>query len=58
MQIITSQPNPYGNEWCAYDADTYDCDWQGEETGWVENGPVGRGKTEQEAIDDLLEMIG
>lgn len=38
------------NEWQAIDADSYD----GAEDS---NCPVGYGKTEQEAIDDLMEQI-
>jgi hypothetical protein len=33
-------------DWSAIDADTYDGD-----------GPIGRGATEQEAIDDLMEQL-
>jgi len=46
-------------DWSAIDADTYDASYEGEdETGhhW-KSGPVGRGATEQEAIDDLLAQI-
>ena len=40
----------YNGEWCAIDSDTYD--------GAPDSGhPVGVGKTEIEAIRDLLELI-
>lgn len=52
MDIRTTlQPN---NEWTAIDADTYDCDC--DQDGFFSTSPVGYGKTEQEAIDDLLEQ--
>lgn len=57
MKIETSQPNPYGSEWMAIDSDTYDVDWQGEETGYVANGPTGWGATEAEAVADLKEQL-
>ena len=44
-------PIPYrGADWSAVDCD---CD----QNGFYSNCPVGRGATEQEAIDDLLEQI-
>lgn len=52
MDIRTTlQPN---NEWTAIDADTYDCDC--DQDGFFSTSPVGDGRTEQEAIDDLLEQ--
>jgi hypothetical protein len=52
MNIKTElQPN---NEWSAIDLDTYDCDC--DQDGFFSTSPVGYGKTEQEAIDDLLEQ--
>lgn len=57
LKVQTSQPNPYGSEWSAIDSNTYDVDWEGEETGYVANGPVGWGKTEQDAIDDLVAQM-
>ncbi len=56
VKIHTDQPNPYGNEWRAVD-DNYDADWQGEEDGYVSSSPVGHGKTEAEAIADLVDQI-
>lgn len=44
-------------DWSAIDSDTYDCDWQGEETGYVSNSPIGHGESEAEAIRDLLDQI-
>lgn len=48
MNIVTSQ-NPL-LEWNAYDQDSYD----GAEDS---NSPVGSGKTEREAINDLVEKM-
>lgn len=56
VKVYTDQPNPYGNEWSAVD-DSYDADWQGEETGYVSSSPHGWGKTEAEAIADLIQQI-
>ena len=53
MDIQTTiQPNGY---WIAIDADDYDCDC--DENGFFSNSPAGYGKTEQEAIDELLAEI-
>jgi len=53
-------PIPVRNlDWSAWDDDTYDCSYEGEdETGhhWS-SSPVGHGATEQEAIDDLLSQL-
>lgn len=50
MKIQTEfQPN---REWRAIDADNYEAECDSE--GWWSKSPVGYGKTEQEAIDDLL----
>jgi len=38
--------------------DKYDWDAIDDERGWEPGEPIGRGATEQEAIDDLLEQIG
>jgi hypothetical protein len=47
---ITTSINPLG-EWTAHDSDSYDgADDAGEQ-------PVGTGKTEREAIDDLVETM-
>lgn len=44
---------PRDHDWCAYDDDTYD--------GAEDSGPlaraIGYGKTEADAIDDLLDQI-
>jgi hypothetical protein len=56
VKIHTDQPNPYGNEWTAVD-DNYDADWQGEEDGYVSSSPRGWGKTENEAIRDLIDQL-
>ena len=47
MNIKTSKVY---NQWIAYDDDTYD----GAEDG---SNELGTGKTEQEAIDELMEII-
>jgi hypothetical protein len=41
-------------DWSAVD-DNYDVDCDGD--GYFSSCPVGRGRTEQQAIDDLLEQI-
>lgn len=43
------------NEWKAIDRNTYDCDC--DQDGFFEVCPVGYGKTERDAIVDLLEQI-
>jgi hypothetical protein len=59
MKIRTSfdyPPIPYrGMDWSAIDDDTYDADC--DEDGFFSTSPIGRGATEQEAIDDLLQQI-
>jgi hypothetical protein len=53
MDIRTErQPDGY---WSAIDRDTYDCDC--DQDGFFSTSPVGHGKTEQEAIEDLLREI-
>lgn len=42
-------------DWSAVDDSRYDCDC--DQDGFFSNCPIGRGPTEQEAIDDLLEQI-
>jgi len=42
-------------DWSAIDDDTYDVDCDGD--GFFSNSPVGRGATEEAAIQDLLEQI-
>lgn len=49
-------PIPIRNfDWSAVDDSTYDCDC--DQDGFFTTCPIGRGATEQEAIDDLLEQI-
>lgn len=58
--LRTGQPNPYGREWDAIDANTYDASFEGsDEDGdhWKESGGRGWGATEQEAIEDLFDQI-
>lgn len=43
------------NDWAAVDANTYDADFDGD--SFVSTSPCGRGETEQQAIDDLLDQI-
>lgn len=53
MKIQTElQPDGY---WSAIDADNYEAESDSE--GWWSKSPVGYGKTEQEAIDDLLSEL-
>lgn len=56
VRIHTDQPNPYGNEWTAVD-DNYDAQWSGEEDGWTSSSPRGWGRTENEAIEDLMDQL-
>ena len=42
-------------DWSAVDDDTYDVDC--DQDGFFSNCPVGRGATEQEAIDDLMAQM-
>lgn len=53
MDIRASQN--FIGEWEAIDHDTYDCDC--DQDGFFSRSPIGYGKTEQEAIDDLLDQI-
>lgn len=46
MKIVTEQH--YSDEWTAVDDDTYD----------GPGSPIGYGKTDIEAIDDLMEKLG
>jgi hypothetical protein len=49
-------PIPVCNmDWSAVDDSTYDADC--DEDGFFSTCPIGRGATEQEAIDDLLAQI-
>lgn len=51
-RIHTEQTPYFANHWRAVDLDTYDA--HVEDGEWVSTSPVGEGRTEQEAIDDLL----
>lgn len=42
-------------DWSAIDEDTYDADC--DENGYFSTCPAGRGATEQEAIEDLMEQL-
>jgi hypothetical protein len=42
-------------DWSAVDDSTYDCDC--DQDGYFSTCPIGRGATEQAAIDDLLGQI-
>lgn len=42
-------------DWSAIDDDTYDCDC--DQDGFFSTSPVGYGKTEQDAIDGLLDQM-
>jgi len=53
MDIRASQN--FIGEWEAIDRDTYDCDC--DQDGYFSLSPVGHGKTEDEAIQDLLDQI-
>ena len=53
MDIVTSIN--FIGEWQAIDRSTYDCDC--DQDGYFSLSPVGTGKTEEEAIQDLLDQI-
>ena len=53
MDIRASQN--FIGEWEAIDRDTYDCDC--DQDGFFSLSPVGHGKTEEEATQDLLDQI-
>lgn len=59
MKITTSYDFPpipdRSMDWSAIDEDTYDCDC--DQDGFFSLGPIGRGRTEAEAIADLLQQI-
>lgn len=42
-------------DWSAVDDDTYDVDC--DQDGFFSRSPIGRGPTEQAAIDDLMEQL-
>ena len=49
-------PVPFRDcDWSAVDEDTYDVDC--DEDGYFSRSPIGRGRTEQEAVDDLLAQL-
>lgn len=51
---IQTGKNPDGY-WYALDRDTYDADC--DQDGFFSNSPVGYGKTEQDAINDLADQM-
>lgn len=59
MKITTSYdfaPIPDRSmDWSAIDSDTYDCDC--DQDGFFSLGPIGHGRTEAEAIADLMQQI-
>ena len=59
MKIVTTfefPPIPVRTmDWSAVDSDTFDADFDGEH--FVTKCPIGRGTTEQEAIQDLMNQI-
>ena len=59
MKIRTSfdyPPIPVRNfDWSAIDEDTYDVDC--DQDGYFSTSPVGHGRTEAEAIADLMEQL-
>jgi hypothetical protein len=42
-------------DWSAVNDDTYDCDC--DQDGFFSTSPIGHGRTEQDAINDLLEQM-
>ena len=46
---------PENETYVAIDLDTYDCDC--DQDGFFSTSPVGYGKTEQEAVADLIEQM-
>lgn len=55
IRVSTSQPDPYSSDWYAIDDNTYDADC--DQDGFFSLSPMGIGKTEAEAIQDLLDQI-
>jgi hypothetical protein len=57
---FVAPPIPTRNfDWQAYDADTYDASYDGEDENghhW-KSSPLGHGATPQEAIDSLMEQL-
>ena len=62
MRIRTSYID-FVNEWQAIDSDTYDAEYKAGEAcasiegSWSSSSPMGMGKTEAEAIEDLVTQI-
>jgi hypothetical protein len=58
MKIVTHFDNPpipiRSMDWSAWDDDNYDCDC--DQDGFFSTSPIGHGRTEAEAIADLLEQ--
>lgn len=59
MRIVTEYRPVSGHirdyDWSAYDADKYDVDCGPD--GYFSTSPIGYGRTEQAAIDDLLSIL-
>jgi hypothetical protein len=43
-------------DWSAV-TDNYDASWEGEESGWVSNEPIGYGASEAAAVKDLTDQL-
>lgn len=59
-QIVTTyDPKPIPGRAFDWSATTtnFDASWEGSETGYVANEPVGYGATEQAAVQDLKEQL-
>lgn len=54
-RISTDQSDPYSHDWIAVDDNTYDADC--DQDGFFSTCPMGHGRTEQEAIQDLLDQL-
>lgn len=58
QQVVTRYDSdaPVDSRWYARTFN-YDASWEGKETGYIANEPVGMGYTEHHAICDLLEKL-
>ena len=45
------------HDWSAIDANTFDADWNSEEHRYFTRCPQGAGRTEAEAIEDLIDQL-
>jgi hypothetical protein len=51
------KPVPFRNcDWSAV-ISNYDASWEGEESGWVSNEPIGYGPTEAAAVQSLTDQL-